>query len=238
MSEMQWFRMWADAVDNPKLRLLAFEDRWHFVALCCLKRSGLIDRDDPNRDRMIALKLGVQVRELEEIARRLIEVDLITDNYSPVGWDDRQFQSDNSTERVRKFRAKQAETVPETFRQRSQSTETETETEKTYAASPLPEGFDQAVIAAYHEVLPVLPAVRSWPKRRSSKLRLRVKERMQEGKPANTVAYWRNVFEKVASSDFLCGRAKDWRCPGLEWLLEPRNFDKIIEGAYDNQVAA
>src|SRR5688572_12073933 len=121
MKEMQWFRMWADSVDNPKLRLLAFEDRWHFVALCCLKRCGLIDRDDPNRDRMIALKLGVQVRELEEIARRLIEVDLIHDDYSPVGWNERQFQSDNSTPRVRKFREKQASGVTETFQQRSQS---------------------------------------------------------------------------------------------------------------------
>lgn len=234
MTEMAWFRMWADAVDNPKLRLLAFEDRWHFVALCCLKRSGLIDREDPNRDRMIALKLGVQVRELEEIARRLIEVDLIRDDYSPVGWGERQFQSDNSTPRVRKFREKQASGVSETFQQRSQSTETDTE--KTYVASPLPDGFDEAVIASYHELLPNLPSVKSWPKRRSGKLRTRVKERLKEGKPANTVQYWRNVFEKVALSDFLCGRAKDWRCPGLEWLLEPRNFDKVIEGAYDNQV--
>ena len=36
---MQWFRLYAGIVDDEKLRLLAFEDRWHYVALLALKSA-------------------------------------------------------------------------------------------------------------------------------------------------------------------------------------------------------
>jgi hypothetical protein len=71
--------------------LLAFEDHWHFVALCALKCDGLLeDEHDPLLQRKIALKLGVQLRELDEIKRRLMEVGLIGDNFQPVKWEMRQ----------------------------------------------------------------------------------------------------------------------------------------------------
>jgi len=96
MSAMQWFRLYADIVDDDKLRLLAFEDRWHFVALCSLKCEGLLDRiDDPLRERKIAVKMGVQQRELDEIKRRLMEVGLIDNNLHPLKWDKRQYKKPN-----------------------------------------------------------------------------------------------------------------------------------------------
>ena len=108
MSSLPWFRLYHRIIDDDKLRLLAFEDRWHFVAFCCLKAEGLLDApDDSLRDRRIAVKLGVQVRELEEIGRRLQEVGLIDQNLSPIAWDDLQYKSDNSTDRVKKYREKQ-----------------------------------------------------------------------------------------------------------------------------------
>lgn len=90
------------------------------------------------------------------------------------------------------------------------------------------------IIATYHEVLPDLPAVRDWPERRRKKLEARIGERLKAGKQADQVSYWRALFTNVQASDFLCGRKSDWRCPGLEWLLEPKNFTKVIEGAYRN----
>jgi len=104
---LPWFRLYSRIIDNDKLSLLAFEDRWHFVAICCLKSNGLIDEPDSNlRTRRIAAKLGVQVRELDEISRRLREVELVDEHLNPVSWDELQFQSDNSKERVKKYRAK------------------------------------------------------------------------------------------------------------------------------------
>lgn len=99
----QWFRMYADAVDNGKLKLLAFEDRWHFVAIMCCLSQGL-SNDTPNFERILAVKLGVQLRELDEIKRRLMEVHLILDDWTPKGWGERQYNSDTSAERTRKYR--------------------------------------------------------------------------------------------------------------------------------------
>lgn len=89
--KFKWFRTYADIVDNAKLRLLAFEDRWHFMALCALKCDGLLeDADDSLRERKIALKMGVQLRELDEIKRRLMEVGLIDCDFRPIKWEMRQ----------------------------------------------------------------------------------------------------------------------------------------------------
>lgn len=142
---LSWFRLWADAVDDEKLRLLAFEDRWHFVAILCCKAQGLLDEPGDLMARKIAVKLGLQLRELDEVARRLAEVGLIDQaDFQPIAWDRRQYASDRSTERVRKFRERQQdETLQERCRNADETpmkrsrnaaeTETETETEEPFA---------------------------------------------------------------------------------------------------------
>jgi hypothetical protein len=149
---LSWFRLWADAVDDEKLRLLAFEDRWHFVALLCCKAQGLLDEPGDLMARKVAVKLGLQLRELDEVARRLAEVGLIDQaDFQPIAWDRRQYASDRSTERVRKFRErKQDETLQERSRNADETpmkrsrnaaeteTETETEAEDTHPTLPEP----------------------------------------------------------------------------------------------------
>ena len=41
------------------------------------------------------------------------------------------------------------------------------------------------------------------------------------------------MMRKIPKSDFLSGRKKDWRC-NFDWVFLPSNFDKILEGNYDN----
>jgi hypothetical protein len=94
MKSLPWFRMWAEAVDDEKLRLLAFEDRWHFVALLCLKCQGTLDSPAPHLDKRIALKLGLQLPQLEEVKRRLLEVGLVDDAWQPIKWAVRQFEQE------------------------------------------------------------------------------------------------------------------------------------------------
>lgn len=100
-------------------------------------------------------------------------------------------------------------------------------------AKPAYEGkeFHDGVIAAYHATLPNLPAVKVWSKQRAGALNARIRERLRDGKPADTPDYWRRLFEQVAASDFLTGRKTDFRAD-LEWLLRPENFAKVIEGRY------
>ena len=104
-TKFPWFRLYTETVDDEKLRLLAFEDRWHFIALLCLKGQGLLDEGGPLLMRKVAVKLGLDTRALEEVARRLSEVGLIDQNtLQPLAWDKRQMKSDSSAERVKAFR--------------------------------------------------------------------------------------------------------------------------------------
>lgn len=138
MKPKPWLRLYTDIIDDEKLGLLAFEDRWHYIALLACKRRGLLDRDEPDElmRRKIALKLGLATRELDEVVRRLSEVGLVErESMQPCGWDERQFVSDSSTERVRAYRERQAGRKndgndDETFQKRPKNTDTETDKDK------------------------------------------------------------------------------------------------------------
>lgn len=126
---LAWFRLYGETVDDAKLKLLAFEDRWHYVAVLCCKAQGIVDNTKPEiLDRIMAAKLGLAVRELDEVRRRLKEVDLITQDWQPSGWERRQYSSDDSTARVRKFREKRSE-------EKKKETDSETDTEGSVTAT-------------------------------------------------------------------------------------------------------
>ena len=40
---LPWLRLYTEIIDDEKLGLLAFEDRWHFIAILCLKGKGVLD---------------------------------------------------------------------------------------------------------------------------------------------------------------------------------------------------
>lgn len=131
--KLPWFRAYTEMVDDEKLRLLAFEDRWHFVALLCLKGQGVLDESDALLFRKVAVKLGVDMRTLEEVARRLAEVGLIDEKtLQPLAWDSRQFKSDSSAERVAAYRERKKQAVKRdgNVTVTAQDTDTETDTDK------------------------------------------------------------------------------------------------------------
>lgn len=138
MKSKPWLRLYTDIIDDEKLGLVAFEDRWHYIAFLACKGKGLLDRNEDQEltRRKVALKLGLSTRELDEVVRRLAEVGLLErETMQPVGWDERQFLSDSSTDRVRAFRertsGKEDGNADETFQKRPkrQNTETDTETD-------------------------------------------------------------------------------------------------------------
>ena len=112
MSGLPWFRMYGEAVDDDKLRLLAFEDRWHFVAILCCKAQGVLDAHPETLDRRVAVKLGLQLRDADEVKRRLMEVGLVDSDWQPISWEKRQPSSDHdptNAQRQKRFREKQKE---------------------------------------------------------------------------------------------------------------------------------
>lgn len=48
------------------------------------------------------------------------------------------------------------------------------------------------------------------------------------------LAVFERLFRKAGSSDFLQGKITGWRA-SLDWLMEERNFAKVLNGAYDNR---
>jgi len=228
---MQWFRAYAGIIDDDKLRLLAFEDRWHFVALCALKCSGLLDEPQGQlRDRKIAVKMGVQVRELEEISRRLNEVGLVDENLNPQKWNDLQYQSDNSTERVKKYREKQRCNGKQRLGNVSvtaQETDTETESKSPKGDRPSGDGLTiHHVFEGYQDLAKDLrlPVPRDFTPERRQLAKARISQRGLED--------FQTVFGKCRESPFL--RGENGRSPlTFDWLMQKRNFQKALEGNYD-----
>lgn len=242
MSSLPWFRLYHRMVDDEKLRLLAFEDRWHFVALCCLKAGGLLDEPVSDlRSRKIAVKLGVQVRELEEIGRRLSEVGLVDAELCPLAWDELQKISDSSTERSRKSRQKARENKPvdecngnATLQQRPSNaldTDKDTDTDKlepkgSCASADAPALKPEHIFERWNETAASLgkPKVRDLTPERRQLLKARIAQYALDD--------FLTVFGKIERSRFLRGDT-GWRGCTFDWVFKKANFQKILEGNYD-----
>lgn len=96
-----------------------------------------------------------------------------------------------------------------------------------------------AIIAAYHEILPELPAVRAWTDAR----RKHLQARWRESRERQEVGWWQGFFRYVRRCPWLMGDG----VPGdgrpvfradMGWLLRPENFAKVLEGRYERRGAA
>lgn len=104
------------------------------------------------------------------------------------------------------------------------------------------------VLALWAEVLPALPQhlPEQWRGTRADHLRARWRETaVLKGwtDKAQGIAYFRKLFGYVAQSPFLSGRVPPK--PGhrqfaleLEWLVNPTNWAKVIEGKYHEEATA
>lgn len=100
------------------------------------------------------------------------------------------------------------------------------------------------ILAAYHAACPSLPRVTLLNPGRKAAMRSRWAEARRAGLfPAGDgernagLAWFAGFFARVEASDFLAGRSRDWRA-SLDWLLSPKNFGKVVDGAYDNRSPA
>ena len=91
------------------------------------------------------------------------------------------------------------------------------------------------ILSLYAEHLPMGIQPRSWDGARASAL----KTRWKENEKRQSVEWWGDFFVYISQSDFLTGKAssKDRR-PfeiDLPWILKAENFNKIIDGKYENK---
>lgn len=114
----------------------------------------------------------------------------------------------------------------------------------TFVSSKLPTCPHQEILSLFADVLPELPQPRIWEGTREKNLASRWKWVMDDlkkkGKEQTKEAgldFFRRMFGYIKESDFLMGRNASWSAD-LGWIVKGENFSKIIDGNYENKVAA
>ncbi|MCK6411479.1 MAG: hypothetical protein L6Q55_03540 [Azonexus sp.] len=113
------------------------------------------------------------------------------------------------------------------------------------ASNSLPTCPHREIIAIYSSTLPELSQPRMWEGARQTNLAARwrwvLDDLKKKGKPHDReagLAFFLRMFEYIAKCDLLMGRNdRGWSC-SLPWIVEAKNFAKIIEGNYENREAA
>lgn len=143
----RWFRLDDDVINDPKVLLLPEAMRWIWIAFLCIasKNAGRLPSIN-----IIALHLRVKVHKAAEYLTRLVTAGLVDrdeEGFAPHNWKGRQFQSDVSTDRVKRFRERHGNvpsTVSETPPEIDTQTDTEPEQRKKTRAGALAEPWSEA----------------------------------------------------------------------------------------------
>lgn len=124
----RWFRLYADAMRNPKVaKLTDWEFRWWVNLLSVAAENDGVIPPAEDVKHILKVRLDHAYRALNALITAGL-IDALDGHYVPHNWKQRQYKSDTSTARVKKHREKRnvSETAPDT--------ETDTETEKKDAA--------------------------------------------------------------------------------------------------------
>ncbi len=138
---MKWFRLYGDMIDDPKVGTLNDAEFRLWIELLCLACKAGNSGDTKHTLDEVSWSLR---RNVTETFRELLHRKLVTVHKTQEGretvritkWKERQFQSDSSTDRVRKHREKQKKrtgNVTETLQKRKcngPDTDTDTDTEE------------------------------------------------------------------------------------------------------------
>lgn len=146
----RWWRAYDEAVDDPKLCLLTDKQHRAWFNLCCItsQNGGKLPAMAA-----VAFKLRMTVDKTRSMVAELVALGLVdmdeTGTAAPHNWGERQFQSDTSTERVKRFRERPrnvssavSETPPET----EQIQNREEDTADAGTSSVAPYAFESGVI--------------------------------------------------------------------------------------------
>ncbi len=135
---MRWLRLYDDAINDPKILKLPEAMRWQWVAMLCVasKNQGSLPPLDD-----IAIQLRMTNAKAAEIITILVKAKLLDKTetgFEPHNWNGRQYKSDVSTERVKRFRKRERNVSPDvssTVTETPPDAETDTEQKQSRAAA-------------------------------------------------------------------------------------------------------
>lgn len=237
----RWYRAYEGTVTDAKLAeaaMVADVSRavsiaaWHCLleSAACKNNCGSYETSP----RRVAIILCEPVDRIEALFAAYDEIGLTLDG-AIAAWKKRQHESDNSTERTRKWREKKRQETAECDGGNGDATsrdapETEAETEelepKGSCASEDALKPEHVVSVWNDEIAPALgkPAVRMLTPERRVRLKARI--------AGFTVAEFREVISNIMASPFLRGDT-GWRGFSFDWFTKKANFVKILEGNYN-----
>jgi hypothetical protein len=136
------FRVYVEAMRDPKMRRLAPAQRWLWVAVLSAARESsrpgwlLVSPDEPFTVADLADYAGMKPKEVAQGTAEMCRLGMLDIEYPEEAWfvpawNDRQYESDSSAERVRKHRSMEQGCNAETpLLVTPPETETETDTPK------------------------------------------------------------------------------------------------------------
>lgn len=103
------------------------------------------------------------------------------------------------------------------------------EEETTEHNMKLPTTIDpvEEVVNSYNTICKSFPSLQKLTDKRKSSVK-----RILSSYSLNDI---RRAFEMAEESDFLSGRSKNWTGCGFDWIMNPNNIVKILEGNYKNK---
>lgn len=129
---MTWFRFYTEALDDPKVQKLPAEDFRVWVNLLCVAKNN--DGQLPSEsDCAFLLRMEIEAFHVTFLSLKeagLIDSERGRDKHTePHNWKKRQYKSDSSTERVKRYRERERNALVTPRARADTETETDTETE-------------------------------------------------------------------------------------------------------------
>jgi hypothetical protein len=212
----RWFRFHAAAMRNPKVARLSDKEfrLWVELLATACENDGFItclDHLSTGVERLISMGL----------------IDRLEHGYEPHGWSKHQYKSDTSTDRVQKHREKRNVSVTPPDTDTEQITDTEyIEPKGSCPSDDEPALKPEHVMEVWNASAPRLgkPSIRTLTPERRQLLKARIGQYSLDD--------FQEVFGKIERSAFLRGDT-GWRGCTFDWVFKKANFQKIIEGNYD-----
>ena len=145
----RWFRLYDDVLNDPKVQRLSGESFKFWINMLCIasKNGGVLPSIE---DMAFALRVSNDV--CTSLIDELKTCGLIdgSKRLVPHGWEKRQYKSDTSTDRVKRFRER-SRNVTETVSETAPDTDTETDTETDKNQKKIPKKRDRSAGSAEFE---------------------------------------------------------------------------------------
>ena len=142
----RWFRLYDDVLNDPKVQRLSGESFKFWINMLCIasKNGGVLPGIE---DMAFALRVSNDV--CTSLIDELKTCGLIdgSKRLVPHGWEKRQYKSDTSTDRVKRFRER-SRNVTETVSETAPDTDTETDTETDKNQKKIPKKRDRSAGSA------------------------------------------------------------------------------------------